>query len=337
MAGISDKALKTPYAENKYRYNGKELQNKEFSDGSGLEDYDFGARFQDPQLGVWHNPDPLSETSRRWAPYNYAYDNPIRFIDPDGMESVDDDEMNGGMSAKCCGFDPHIHPDDGDPHNNQDNPDPDQDIWRNQLPQAFTGDASPPGSNSKPDDQFMYDQNGHLVGRIGGVWGANHTNIYSQGTVNADGSWTETNVLNGPPTTGAAPETKPSVTEPTAEGGEPSKGSSPLESIFAINEVLDKDFTALDVSQKFYSIPSLIEGGSKLVEGAETTVTAISVFKGISDARSSYMQHNTGDLIYNVGKVGGTIALAVFFPEGLVFWGVETIVADAIKDRVEGK
>ncbi len=73
----------TGAAVQNHKYNGKEL-NEEL----GLNWYDYGARNYQADLGRWFNVDPLAEKYFGYSTYSYAGNNPVIFIDPNGMEVV---------------------------------------------------------------------------------------------------------------------------------------------------------------------------------------------------------------------------------------------------------
>jgi RHS repeat-associated protein len=73
-----------------YKYNGKELQEE-----LGLNMYDYGARNYDPSIGRWMNIDPLAEKYPNMSPYIYCANNPLYFIDPNGLEIT---AIDGGYS-----------------------------------------------------------------------------------------------------------------------------------------------------------------------------------------------------------------------------------------------
>ena len=84
---------------NRFSFGGKEL-----GDELGLNWYDISARNYDPAIGRWMNLDPLAEQMRRHSPYNFAFDNPIYFTDPDGMMPQGPGPIRGTSTAPGLGF-----------------------------------------------------------------------------------------------------------------------------------------------------------------------------------------------------------------------------------------
>ena len=67
---------------NVYRFSAKELD-----EDTGLS-Y-FGARYYDPKFSIWLSVDPLAEKFPDQSPYSFCFNNPMRFVDPDGRAPVD--------------------------------------------------------------------------------------------------------------------------------------------------------------------------------------------------------------------------------------------------------
>lgn len=62
-----------------YLFTSKELDRE-----TGM--YYFGARYQDPKLGIFISVDPMAEKYSNFSSYCYTLNNPVKFIDPDGRD-----------------------------------------------------------------------------------------------------------------------------------------------------------------------------------------------------------------------------------------------------------
>ncbi len=96
MKGISSRAANS--LENRYKANGgTEYSSKEFTDGSGLDWYDTDFRRYNAQIGRFTGIDALSSFAPDQSPYSFVQNNPISFIDPQGLDTV---RVNGEGSHK---------------------------------------------------------------------------------------------------------------------------------------------------------------------------------------------------------------------------------------------
>jgi RHS repeat-associated protein len=91
MEGISSKAASFGNPSNKFKFNSKEEQREEFSDGSGLEWLDYGARMYDKQVGRFFNADPMADHAKLIGTSHYCFslNNPILYFDADGAFPIE--------------------------------------------------------------------------------------------------------------------------------------------------------------------------------------------------------------------------------------------------------
>jgi len=74
----------SPALPSREKFTGKEYDNEgSVNGGTGIAAYYFGARYYDPEIGIWFSTDPVD---RMWTPYSYCGNNPVIMIDPNGED-----------------------------------------------------------------------------------------------------------------------------------------------------------------------------------------------------------------------------------------------------------
>ncbi len=79
----------------RYKFGGKE-----FDTMHGLNQYDFHARQYDPATLQFKTPDPKAELAYSWSLYVYCKNNPMRYVDPDGMREWPINETYNGHKRR---------------------------------------------------------------------------------------------------------------------------------------------------------------------------------------------------------------------------------------------
>ncbi len=89
-----------------YRHGFNGMESDDEISGSG-NSYDFGKRMYDPRLGRFLSVDPLYHEYAGVSPYSFATDNPIKYIDEEGLapgDPIGAGYYAGSMNSRTIGF-----------------------------------------------------------------------------------------------------------------------------------------------------------------------------------------------------------------------------------------